>query len=224
MRFRHTTPDTIVNSFHQLYYQTPEKTWDNTYWLGVPAEKCPLDLWIYQEIIYETKPDLIVETGTRFGGSALFLASICDLVGKGKVVTIDITDEHPQPSHKRITYLKGSSVSSDIINKVGLLVKDELSVMVILDSDHSAKHVLEELQLYSPFVTVGGYLILEDTNINGHPVAADFGPGPMEALDEFLSQGDDFLVDTEKEKFFMTFNPRGFLKRIKPSVTDMNVD
>jgi len=82
---------------------------------------------------------------------------------------------------------------------------------VILDSDHSRDHVLDELRLYAPLVTSGSYVIVEDTNINGHPVLPQFGPGPMEALDEFLRESDEFSIDDQREKFFLTFNPRGFL-------------
>ena len=85
--------------------------------------------------------------------------------------------------------------------------------MVVLDSDHHRDHVLAELRTYSALVTPGSYLIVEDTNINGHPVRPEFGPGPMEAVDEFLRESPDFAIDPEREKFFLTFNPRGFLRR-----------
>jgi cephalosporin hydroxylase len=89
------------------------------------------------------------------------------------------------------------------------------TVLVILDSDHSKQHVLNELRLYHSFVTEGSYLIVEDSNINGHPVLPQFGPGPMEALDEFLQENDDFVIDESKHKFLITFNPRGYLKKVK---------
>ena len=87
--------------------------------------------------------------------------------------------------------------------------------MVILDSDHTKEHVLNELRIYQQFIPIGGYLIVEDTNINGHPVQEDFGPGPMEALREFLLETDSFEIDKTKERFLLTMNPCGYLKRVK---------
>jgi cephalosporin hydroxylase len=203
----------IVDEFHKLYYES-QNTWRNTFWLGVPAQKCPLDLWIYQEIIFELKPDLIIECGTYAGGSALFLASVCDLVKKGTIITIDVEARAGRPKHKRIRYLLGSSTSPEVVDKVRNSVKSRVPVMVILDSDHSKDHVLNELRIYSEFVTRGSYLIVEDTNINGHPVLPDFGPGPMEAAQEFLSENKDFVVDRSRAKFYMSFNPNGWLRRV----------
>lgn len=212
------TDEEIIDGFHHLYYDSAESggTWKNTCWLGVPTEKCPLDLWIYQEILWEVKPDVIVETGTRWGGSALFLASICDVLGRGRVITIDIEIPGERPVHSRITYLAGSSTSPDIVEEV----KDEIGtddrVMVCLDSDHAMDHVLAEMQAYSDLVSVGSYLIVEDTNINGHPVFQGWGPGPQEAVQQFLKETDEFVVDDEREKFLLTFNPRGYLRRVEP--------
>src|SRR5262245_66493979 len=103
---------TIIDQFHSLYYNGPEGEdymYMRTYWMKVPCEKCPLDLWIYQEIISEIRPDLIIETGTRFGGSALFMAHILDLLGKGEIITIDIDSTLSRPIHPRIKYVHGSS-------------------------------------------------------------------------------------------------------------------
>jgi cephalosporin hydroxylase len=207
----------IINQFHRLYYQTPVpvRTWHKTYWLGAQVLKCPLDLWNYQEIIYEAKPDIIIESGTGNGGSALFFASICDLIGKGRVVTVDITDKKNRPKHGRIEYFMGSSTAPETIARLEKIIQECNHVMVVLDSDHSMQHVLKELQEYSRFVTLGSYLIVEDTCINGHPVAPQFGPGPMEAVQIFLRETDNFVVDKRREKFLLTFNPNGYLKRVK---------
>jgi cephalosporin hydroxylase len=213
----HKLEKNIVDQFHKFYYDAHifGGTWANTYWLGVPTEKCPLDLWIYQEIIFEVKPDVIIECGTGGGGSALFLANMCDLVDNGRVISIDIEYREDRPKHERITYLIGSSTSEEIVRKVEGLIGEGDKVMVILDSDHHKEHVLKELKIYSKFVTKGSYLIVEDTNINGHPVAPDFGPGPMEAVEEFLKENKSFIIDKTREKFYLTFNPKGYLKRIK---------
>lgn len=207
----------IVDQFHKLYYDSHifGKTWGATFWLGIPTLKCPLDLWIYQEIIFEVKPNVIIECGTASGGSALFLASICDLVDNGRVISIDIEGREGRPKHKRIKYLLGSSTSKEIVGKVSNLIKGGDKVMVILDSDHHKEHVLNELRIYSKFVTKGNYLIVEDTNLNGHPVNPNFGPGPMEAVEDFLKENKDFIVDRKREKFYLTFNQKGYLRKIK---------
>jgi cephalosporin hydroxylase len=201
----------VTEAFHRLYYDTA--VWKDTYWLGVRAQKCPLDLWVYQEILHETRPDLILETGTAHGGSALYLASVCDLLGRGEVVTVDIHPVEGRPEHNRITYLAGSSTADEVVAELKRLVAGSERVLVILDSDHSRDHVLDELRIYSRFVTPGSYLIVEDTNVNGHPVMPEHGPGPMEALEQFLTETDEYEVDAAREKFFMTFNPRGFLRK-----------
>jgi cephalosporin hydroxylase len=206
------SPDETVQSFHRMYYDS--MVWRDTYWQGVETEKTPLDLWIYQEIIFEMRPDVIVETGTFDGGSALYLATMCDLVGSGKVITVDIETRPYRPKHPRITYVEGhSSTSVEAVTKVRAGIGGAPKVMVILDSDHGMLHVQEELKVYSGMVTPGQYLIVEDTNINGHPVQPQFGPGPMEAVDDFLREAKDFEIDPSREKFYLTFNPRGFLKK-----------
>jgi cephalosporin hydroxylase len=205
-----------VDRFHDIYYwgygsdRIPHQ---NTFWLGIPASKCPLDLWIYQEIIFDLKPDVIVECGTAHGGSALFMASMFDIIGKGKVISIDIMDSVGKPAHKRIEYLVGSSTSPNTAAEVTELLTGKEIVMVILDSDHSKEHVLNELRIYSRFVTPGSYLIVEDTNVNGHPVHPGHGPGPTEAVQQFLKENDGFAIDRSKEKFYLTFNPGGYLRK-----------
>src|SRR6266550_5011312 len=145
----------IVREFHKLYFYGKERTWkNNTFWLKVPVAKCPLDLWVYQEIISETKPDVIIETGTAFGGSALFLASICELANRGRVITIDLAEQPGRPEHRRIQYLSGSSTAEEIIAKVRGMIGADDRVMVILDSDHRAEHVRKELDIYNRLVSV----------------------------------------------------------------------
>jgi cephalosporin hydroxylase len=202
----------IVWAFHRLYYSSGSQTWSNTYWLGAKTQKCPLDLWIYQEILHELRPAAIVETGTANGGSALYLASVCDLLGHGEVMTIDI-EQRDRPSHARVTYVSGSSTAPEVTARVEEFIGGRSPVLVILDSDHARDHVLRELHLYAPLVTPGSYVVVEDTNVNGHPVDPDHGPGPMEAVREFLRESDAFVVDRARQKFLLTFNPDGFLRR-----------
>jgi cephalosporin hydroxylase len=204
-----------LKAFHRIYYERPERTWANTRWLGTPVEKCPLDLWIYQEILFTSRPDFVVETGTRYGGSALFIASVLDLLRNGRVISVDIDASPNRPSHPRITYIEGSSTDPDVVERIRGMLYGQ--VMAVLDSDHSSEHVHAELALYSPMVTPGCYLIVEDTNLNGHPVLHDFGPGPMEALEEFLASSNEFVSDPECEKFMLTFNPRGYLRKVSAS-------
>jgi cephalosporin hydroxylase len=203
----------VVRPFHRLFYKKGLQTWSNTYWLGVPAQKCPFDLWIYQELLHELQPEVIVESGTANGGSALFLASICDLLGRGEVITIDVVEYPDRPVHERITYLNGSSTAPETVAHVQELVGKRAPVLVILDSNHERDHVLEELRLYAPLVTPDSYLVVEDSNINGRPVLPDFGPGPGEALDAYVAETDGFLVDRSREKFMLTFNPGGYLRK-----------
>jgi cephalosporin hydroxylase len=206
-----------AEAFHRLFYETAYAKGDawNPKWLGVAALKCPFDLWVYQEILHEIKPEIIVETGTARGGSALFLASILDLIGSGALVAIDIVRRPEWPTHPRISYLTGSSTSAAILDQVHARVAGRSRVMVILDSDHRKDHVLDELRLYAPLVTKGSYVIVEDTNLNGRPVFPGFGPGPAEAVDDFLAANTAFERDPSRERFFVTFNPGGYLRRVQ---------
>lgn len=169
----------------------------------------------YQQILHEVRPALIVETRTAHGGSAYYLVDLCDIFGTGHIVSIDIDGARPRPAHPRISYLTGSSTEATIVDEVkNLTAEAGGSDLVILDSDHSQRHVAEELRRYAPLVSVGSYLIVEDTNVNGHPALPAFGLGPMEAVDAFLSAHDDFVIDESQHRFLMTFNPRGYLQRV----------
>jgi cephalosporin hydroxylase len=201
--------------FARLYYYEGQigRTWSNTFYMGVRLLKCPTDLWAYQEILHETRPEVIIETGTAWGGSALYFAHLCELLGRGRVLTVDLAPKPDLPAHERITYVTGSSTSAEVFERVRREAEG-LRTMVVLDSDHSAAHVSEELRLYAPLVSAGCYLIVEDTNVNGRPVLPEHGPGPAEAVEAFLEGRSDFSVDESREKFLMTFNPRGYLKRV----------
>ncbi|MDK8181816.1 CmcI family methyltransferase [Paenibacillus sp. UMB4589-SE434] len=201
----------FITPFYLHYYNS--HAWMDTYWMGHPVYKCPLDLFLYQEILFSVKPDVIVECGTNQGGSALYLAHMCDLMNKGRIVTVDIV-EVERPKHDRITYLTGDSASVDTLNRVKPFINPEDVVLVILDSDHTEQHVYKELMLYHQLVTVGSYIIVEDT-IVGHPVNPELLPGPMEAVGRFLPDHGEFIIDMNKHKFHLTFNPNGYLLRVK---------
>jgi cephalosporin hydroxylase len=202
-----------VSRAHDVFYES--NAWTKASWLGSQALKNPLDLWIYQEIMAETRPEVVIETGTYRGGSALYLASICDLLGAGHVVSIDIEplrDDYPQ--HPRITYLAGrSSTDPELLEEVRGRAESRRT-LVVLDSDHSQKHVDAELEAYAPLVPVGCYLVVEDSNIG--QIRKDLLPGPLQAVERFLAGTDEFEIDREREKFLLTFNPSGFLRRVAP--------
>jgi cephalosporin hydroxylase len=201
-----------VSRAHDVFYESD--AWTKASWLGTQALKNPLDLWVYQELMTETRPELIVETGTWRGGSALYLASICDLLGAGEIVSIDVApmrDDYPQ--HPRITYLAGrSSTDPDVLDEVRERSEGR-RILVILDSDHSQAHVEAELSVYAPLVPVGCYLVVEDSNIG--QIREDLMPGPLQAIETFLATTDEFEIDREREKFLITFNPSGYLRRVR---------
>jgi cephalosporin hydroxylase len=202
----------ITDLFHVMYYGS--RVWEHTKWFGHQILKCPMDMWIYQELIWKIRPDYIIETGTFQGGSALYYSHLFDLIGHGEVITIDIKRRESQAQHARINYLVGSSTDPEILKQVKDIVGDDKKIMVVLDSDHSYNHVLNEMRIWKDMVNIGSYMIVEDSNINGHPARPDFGPGPMEAINEFMSDTSQFAIDLDQEKFFMTQNPRGYLLRI----------
>jgi cephalosporin hydroxylase len=207
-----------VRDFNVLYYHGLDghNLYLTTSWLGVPTRKCPLDTWVYQEILHRTRPEVIVETGVNCGGSTLFLASLCDLLGGGEVLAVDITLQGVAPvvrAHPRVRLFEGSSTDPAIVGRVREACAGRRT-MVILDSDHTAAHVLAELRAYGPLVTPGCYLICEDTNVNGHPALPEFGPGPYEAVQTFLAENTGWQVDRDCERLLVTFNPNGYLRRV----------
>lgn len=207
----------------------------NFFWLGRPIIQIPQDLQAFQEIIWEVKPDLIIETGIAHGGSLIFSASMialleyCGEIEKGDVLGLDIDiREHNKkaveahPLSKKITMYEGSSIDPEIIKKVKLFAKDKKRIMVFLDSNHTHAHVLEELRAYAPLVTIGSYCVVGDTGIEDVEqdliVNRDWGKGnsPKSALKEYLSIDDNFIIDKYYEsKILMTGSSDGYLKRVK---------
>mgnify|MGYP000682586691 CR=1 FL=1 len=198
-------------------------------WLGRPFIQIPQDMIALQEIIWKTKPDLIIETGIAHGGGLIFYASMLELIGEGEVVGIDIEiKEHNRreierhPLSKRIVMIEGSSTDEKIVKEVQKIVKKHKKVMVCLDSLHTHDHVLKELNIYSKFVTKGNYLVVFDTIIEFLPKGFykdrpwDKGNNPFTAVKEFLKHNKNFVVDKEIEnKLLITCAPGGYLLRIK---------
>lgn len=210
----------IYDDFLTLYQKN--RIWENSSWLGVPVWKLHSDLFIFQEIIFKLRPDYIIETGTCLGGSALFYASILELIGHGQVVTIDKEDRIDKKIFldpaitklfQRVISLIGDSSDEYNYKKIQDIVAGKKNI-VFLDSWHSKDHVLKELKLYSKLVPLGSYIIVEDTLMNGHPVEWEWGEGPYEAVQEFLKGNDTFAVDKTWEKLLITSNPCGYLKKV----------
>ena len=205
-------------AYLKWYFET--NIWKDLHYRGVRILKLPLDMWNYQEILFEHDVHWIIETGTRHGGSALFFADLLAAGNReGIVVSIDITHEALNPlaaAHPKIRLLLGDSASESIKQQAMRLVPAERkgALLLILDSDHSAAHVLRELNTWVPALRRGDYLIVEDTIVNGHPVRPEFGPGPFEALAEYLNRNPGHLLpdDSRENKFGCTFAASGYFR------------
>ena len=198
-------------------------------WLGLPIIQFPQDIIALQEIIWKIKPDLIIETGIARGGSLIFLSSMLEMIGIGEVVGIDIDIRKPNrkaienhPMYKRITMIEGSSINTSTVRRVFRIAKGKQKVMLILDSNHTKRHVLKELKFYSPLVKTGSYIVVFDTMIEEMP--ENFFPNrpwkkgnnPKTAVLEFLKMNNRFKVDKSFEKkLLITSAPSGFLKCVR---------
>jgi cephalosporin hydroxylase len=204
--------------YHLWYYRNA--IWDTTTWIGVKTLKSPSDMWNYQEIIFSIKPSLVVEFGTRYGGSALFFAGVMRQIGKRfKVLSVDIDGETVSQQVRRdpdIELLVMSSADAKVADRIAQMRREYPGpVFAILDSDHSKDHVLAEMKALRPVLVSGDYMIVEDSNVNGHPVNPSHGPGPFEAVDKYFKlYPEDYKYDVAREaKFGFTFAARGFLIR-----------
>ena len=187
---------------------------DSTYF-GIPCQRSPLDFWIYQEIIFELKPDVIIEIGNYCGGSALSLAHLCDHLGKGRIIAVDIDNfqlSQTAKNHQRISFITGDAC--EVFDEVAAKCGESAVVMVIEDSSHEYQNTLNVLKKYSQLVTVGSYLIVEDS-ICHHGLNTGPNPGPYEAISDFIDNNHNFYIDRTKETFLITWNPKGYLKREK---------
>ena len=203
-----------------IQWSDSTETWRKNRFLGITTQQNPFDVWITQEIITEVKPDVIVETGTHYGGSATLWATFLAQVNPlGRVLTIDVEDRTKQARklpivQRRVDFLLGSSTAPKIVAEVKKRTRGK-RVLVILDSLHSKEHVLNELRAYQDIVPRGSYIIVQDGHVNGHPIWPHWGPGPTEAIEAFLKETDAYLPDGTRERLMMTYNPKGFLRRIR---------
>ncbi len=200
-------------------------------WMGRPIIQFPQDMIAMQEIIWDVKPDLIIETGIAHGGSLIYYASLLQLLGKGRVLGIDIDirshnrkaiEEHPMI--ERIDMLEGSSTDPVIVEQVREAALGASTILVALDSNHTHEHVLRELEAYAPLVTEGSYCVVFDTVVEHMPEGSYLnrpwsqGNNPKTAVLEFLQGNDDFVIDKSiQHKLLITMSPDGYLKRIKQS-------
>ena len=203
--------EAYVRWFHET------NVWKGMKWHGVRTLKLPSDVWNYQEIIFEHGIENVIETGTRHGGSALFFAEALAARGAGRVVSIDIDSlSRELVTHERIDFLIGDSASPAMIERaLGLIAPRKGPVFLILDSDHSRDHVLRELRAWVPLLRKGDYLVVEDTIVNGNPVRPQHGPGPLEAIAQYLVEAPGLLVyDRSREaKFGTSFAAHGHYLR-----------
>lgn len=201
----------------------------NFSWMGRPIIQYPQDMIAMQEIIWRLKPDLIIETGIAHGGSLVYYASLLELIGKGEIVGIDIDirkhnreEIEKHPMFKRIKMIEGSSVEKETVDQVAALAAGKQTVLVSLDSNHTHEHVLQELEMYAPFVTSDSYLVVFDTIVEEMP--DDYLPGrpwkqgdnPKTAVMEFLKSHPEFQIDKDIDnKLLISVGPDGYLKRVK---------
>lgn len=203
-------------------------------WLGRPIIQYPQDILAMQQIIWEIKPDLIIETGIAHGGSLIFSASMLELVAtctgvEGVVLGVDIDirphnrkaiEDHPM--YKRISMIQGSSISPEIIARVREKAKGKKRILVCLDSNHTHDHVLAELEAYAPLTSVGSYCVVMDTVIEDMPEGFfpdrpwGSGDNPKTAVWEYLKAHPEFEIDKSiQDKLLITVAPDGYLKRVR---------
>lgn len=200
--------------YFRWFYDTG--VWKRMHYRGIRVLKVPSDMWNYQEIFAERRIDWVLETGSLHGGSALYFADLLQLNGaRGKVISIDMDgSKNMLRQHPRIEFWLGDSAAPETVARLRAQLPEERGALfAILDSDHSKAHVLREMEAFLPLLRRGDYLVVEDGCVNGHPVRPEFGPGPYEAVEEFLARHPDAFTPDRKreEKFGITAAPNGYL-------------
>jgi cephalosporin hydroxylase len=184
-----------------------------TTYFGVPTYKNPMDFWVYQELVHERKPDVIVEIGNHRGGSALALAHLLDNIGHGRLIAVDTYQKEIHPlvrAHPRIAFVEGRA--GEVYPEVRARIREGERVMVIEDSAHTYDNTLAVLRKYGDLLRTGDVFIVEDS-ICHHGLDVGPNPGPYEAIEAFIADDDRFEIDRSRESFLITWNPKGFLVR-----------
>jgi len=212
----------VLNEFHKQWYHSINWRKDLT-WRGRIIMKNPLDLFIYHQIIWHSQPNIIVEIGCGFAGSACFLRDMfrccypinltfCRIIGVDNRSNDYVSKDYPLPTFYD-DFIEGNSIDITVVDQVARIInKNGLErVMIVLDSNHKKGHVLRELSLYHSFVSQGCYLVVEDVNVD---VVLDDHDGPGPAVSQFLEEEgkNKFVIDHDCERFGLTFNC--WLKRI----------
>jgi cephalosporin hydroxylase len=192
------------------YYQASVVT-KQLHYRGVPTWKNVFDLWVIQEIIHETQPEIVIEIGCKFGGTTLWLSDMMKTVAPGSVISVDL--KRPRIDFpENVQFIDGDSIASGTVAQVQDICRGRRT-MLLADGNHAAEHVFQELVLYGPMVAPGCYFIVEDgiVDVMDWP---QYQPGPLVAVQRFLGENSSFVTDERREKFILTYAPGGFLKRV----------
>ena len=208
----------VLPAVNQIFYMEllrHTRDYEALTWLGKPIRQAPLDLWTIQETLWRVRPALLIEVGTSWGGSAYFYAQLFDLMGAGRVITVDVVKLHDL-THPRIEFVIGSSVEPGVVAGMTRAARAaDGPVMVILDGDHHQAHVRAELECYSGLVTPQSYLLVQDGIVDTSPYFQEHRPGPLPAIHDFLSTHPEYAVDGALcQQFVITHHPEGWLKRL----------
>lgn len=207
--YNKTLQDWLINHHKDIVF-------DKMKWQGVRILKNPMDLWIYQEILFETRPEVIIEIGSANGGTTLFLAHMSEIISEdgSVVISIDIDRSNYKVSHPRIKSITGDSLSDSVFDEVAGYCAGR-KVLIIHDADHTEESVYANLVKYGSLVTSGSYFIVEDGIIDLFSSTEGIGghPGPLRATKRYLLSNSDFEIDVSRERYWLTYNPKGFLRR-----------